>query len=239
MQWFDEGVIVDIKPLGESGARVAVFTKQNGLCAGYMRRRALKGHALGDLVQAQWQGRLEEQLGFWTFEDVRSFSALSFSLIEGLWSLQSISALLCRILPEGHPYPKLYNSVFNVLGSFESGQGAIVGGFYVWFEWTLLEEMGFGLDLSKCVSTKTTENLIYVSPKSGGAVNAEAGRPYADKMLKLPGFILSHTLAETACEILDGLKLTGFFLERRLLGPHGWVLPLPREQLIQRYKQKS
>ena len=138
MQWGDEGVIVDIKPLGESGARVAVFTKEHGLCAGYIRRRMLKGRTLGDAVQAQWQGRLEEQLGFWTFENVCSFSASAFSFPEGLWALQSMAALLGRIPAEGHPYPKVYEALSKLLNSFEEKNAILMGATYTWFEWTYL-----------------------------------------------------------------------------------------------------
>ncbi|NEU35624.1 DNA repair protein RecO, partial [bacterium LRH843] len=60
---------------------------------------------------------------------------------------------------------------------------------YIRFELRLLQELGFGLDLSECAATGAHDHLIYVSPKSGRAVSADAGKPYHDKLLPLPYFL--------------------------------------------------
>ena len=57
------------------------------------------------------------------------------------------------------------------------------------FELLVLEELGFGLDLSQCAATGARQDLVYVSPKSGRAVSREAGAPWHDKMLALPAFL--------------------------------------------------
>jgi len=67
----------------------------------------------------------------------------------------------------------------------------------------------------------STDDLIYVSPKSGRAVSRAAGEPYKDKMLRLPMFLhlSGHNVAPNHAEILDSLRLTGYFMDRWLLAP--------------------
>ena len=96
----------------------------------------------------------------------------------------------------------------------------------------MLQELGFGLDLSECAATGTNENLAYVSPRSSRAVSREAGEPYADKMLALPGFLLNATAPLTDSDIAAGFALTGYFLERDVLAPNGLKMPAARDRLL-------
>src|SRR6478735_6729671 len=57
------------------------------------------------------------------------------------------------------------------------------------FELAMLAELGFGLDLENCAATGATSELIYVSPKSGGAVSRAAGDPWRDRLSPLPAFL--------------------------------------------------
>jgi DNA repair protein RecO (recombination protein O) len=106
------------------------------------------------------------------------------------------------------------------------------GALYVSWEVGLLDALGFGLDLRTCAATGTTENLRYVSPKSGRAVSAEAGEPYRERLLPLPAFLLqSVDFSVDAAEIADGLRLTGHFLFERVLAAHHRPLPSARLRL--------
>ena len=40
----------------------------------------------------------------------------------------------------------------------------------------LLDELGFGLDLTRCAATGSADDLIYVSPRTGRAVSRDSGR---------------------------------------------------------------
>ncbi len=106
------------------------------------------------------------------------------------------------------------------------------GALYVRWEAGLLDALGFGLDLSRCASTGTLENLIYVTPRSGRAVSGEAGEPYKDRLFALPGFLLgSQNATPDAPDVAVGLKLTGHFLLERVLAPHGRDMPAARTRL--------
>jgi len=104
---------------------------------------------------------------------------------------------------------------FTMLGDPQTSD-ASWGAELVRLEVMLLKTLGFGLDLGSCAATGEVENLMYVSPKTGRAVSAGAGEAYKDKLLPLPGFIITEATA-TSEDIQAGLGLTGYFLERHLL----------------------
>ncbi len=105
-------------------------------------------------------------------------------------------------------------------------------GLLVRWELALLQDLGFGLDLSECAATGAEVELIFVSPKSGRAVSREAGLPYCDRLLKLPAFLLDESAAPSRQDVLWGFALTGHFLERHVLHPHGLSMPQSRERLL-------
>jgi DNA repair protein RecO (recombination protein O) len=96
----------------------------------------------------------------------------------------------------------------------------------------LLQDLGFGLDLSACAATGVTTDLAFVSPRSGRAVSHHAGEAYGDRLLKLPRFLVEEEADASPQDVVAGLALTGHFLERHVLAPHGQALPQSRERLI-------
>ena len=97
---------------------------------------------------------------------------------------------------------------------------------YALWELMMLEELGYGLDLTSCAATGGTQELIYVSPKSGRAVCRSAGEDYADRMLPLPEFLQMDGIYPKINEVMKALKTTGYFLER-WLAPALGNRPLP------------
>jgi DNA repair protein RecO (recombination protein O) len=104
------------------------------------------------------------------------------------------------------------------------------------WECGLLAALGFGLDLGRCAVTGVTEDLAFVSPRSGRAVSRMAGEPYRDKLLPLPGFLWCDVAADRP-DIAAGLVLTRYFLLHHLLQPHGRQLPEARERLAERMRR--
>jgi DNA repair protein RecO (recombination protein O) len=106
------------------------------------------------------------------------------------------------------------------------------------YELLLLAELGFGLDLTECAATGATEDLAYVSPRSGRAVSGAAAGDYRDRLFALPPFLLSGGGAAWS-DILAGLAITGHFLARDLLiGRQADVLAA-RERLVERLKRAA
>jgi DNA repair protein RecO (recombination protein O) len=160
----------------------------------------------------------------------RAFAAETLDDAAALAALSTITTLT-RLLPERDPHPNLYEITLFVLGFLNDA--TVWPALLVRWELALLEELGFGLDLSQCAATGSNDQLIYVSPKTGRAVSASAGEPYRDKLLPLPAFLTKQRSGlVTGDDVRLGFALTGHFLETRVLLPRGQSLPQPRARLL-------
>jgi DNA repair protein RecO (recombination protein O) len=233
MNWSDEGIFLSGRPLGESGLIAEILTLEHGRHLGLVRggrsRRIRPTLQPGNMVRVTWRARLSEHLGGFNVELMEANGA---RVLDDPRALAAIGALgeLVKLLPERDPHPELYGTTLHLLRSF--GEPDIWPALLVYWEYQLLQELGFGLDLSVCAATGVLEDLIFVSPRSGRAVSREAGAPYGDKLLALPGFLLDETAPLRETDIAAGFALTGFFLERDVLEPHGMKLPSARERLL-------
>jgi DNA repair protein RecO (recombination protein O) len=186
----------------------------------------------GNSVSLTWRARLDEHLGSYSIEaDVLRAARLMETPL-ALAGLQLVAAHL-RLLPERDPHPALYHSALVMLDHLDDPEKAAL--LMVRFELQLLEELGFGLDLSECAATGSTVDLVYVSPKSGRAVSREAGQPWQAKLLALPAFLAPKAdpgEISLAKQIVDGLSLSGHFLGRNVWEPRGIHPPDIRERFV-------
>ncbi|WOI57555.1 DNA repair protein RecO [Palleronia sp. LCG004] len=240
MEWSEEGVVLAVRRHGEGNAIVEAMTPAHGRHAGVVRGGG--GRRLGPLIQpgAQlsftWRARLEDHLGAFTVEPVRSRAgALGDPL--ALAGLASVTALLAHVLPEREAQPRLYAVSIDLLDRLIVDPDWPL--FYLRWELALLEEMGFGLDLGRCAVTGGQDDLAYVSPRSGRAVSREGAGDWASRLLPLPPCLLSGGPAGEA-QILEGLAVTGHFLET-WLAPALGERPLPpaRGRLMSRLERRS
>jgi len=234
MEWVDEGLVISVRPHGETAAIVDVFTREHGRHPGMVHggrsRRLRPILQTGNHVDATWRGRLPDQLGHLSLELRRGYAAQSLDDPAALSGLANLASML-RLLPERDPHPNLFEVTMFVLGFLDDS--SVWPALMVRWELSLLTELGFGLDLEKCAATGSTQNLTYVSPKSGRAVSKDAGTPYADKLLALPRFLRPGRSGEvTASDITDGFRLTGYFLEDRIFTPQSQKLPEPRRRIV-------
>lgn len=235
MQWQDNAIILSTRKFGEGSAIVTLLASEHGVCKGMVRSiSGKKNRAIyqtGNVVETTWKGRLSEQLGGFSSELSSAYSALVLQDNIRLLALCSACALIEKCLPEREPHPHLYACLHELLEAIAAGDDW--QSHYVRFELELLYELGFGLDFSMCAASGKTEDLVYVSPKSGRAVSRVEGAPYHDKMLPLPAFLLENDekTPVNASEIKNGLALTGFFLNKYVYLPHGWELPDVRARL--------
>lgn len=233
MDWSDEGIFLSAKPLGEANMVAEVLTLGHGRHLGLVRggrsRRMRPVLQPGNLIRVTWRARLAEHLGGFNIELVEAHAA---RVLDDARALAAISTLasLARLLPERDPHQALYAAALAVLRALDRAK--LWPALLVRWELQLLGDLGFGLDLSECAATGEDIDLAYVSPRSGRAVSREAGRAYANKLLKLPAFLLDEDAGANDADILSGLALTGHFLERDVLAPHGLVMPQARDRLI-------
>jgi DNA repair protein RecO (recombination protein O) len=148
----------------------------------------------------------------------------------GLYAFQALAALL-RLVPERDPHPQLYEGLSASLDWLSDP--LVAGALLVRFEVQILNELGFGLDLERCAAGGTSDDLAFVSPKTGRAVSRPAGEPYRDRLFVLPAFLSgAGGPAPTADELAAGFRLTGYFLARHVYEPRGLEPPDARASLI-------
>ncbi|MEW9918434.1 DNA repair protein RecO [Marimonas sp. MJW-29] len=234
MEWRDQGILLATRRHGETSAIIEMFTPARGRHVGVVRggtsRRIAPMLQPGAQLDVSWRARLEDHIGSFTVEPVRSRAAAAMGDRLALAGLNAVTALLSFCLPEREPHPALYARTEALLDLL--GQGDIWPLAYLQWEQALLEEMGYGLDLSSCAVTGATEGLIFVSPKSGRAVSAEGAGEWADRLLPLPDVLRGEGDAEDA-EIALALKTTGHFLSAHLAANLGdKPLPEARARLV-------
>ncbi|MDA1099307.1 MAG: DNA repair protein RecO [Proteobacteria bacterium] len=237
MNWSDEGYVLSVRRHGEAAAIVNLLTREHGRHAGLVRGgmgRRLRGVLQpGNQVAASWRGRLSEHLGSFTVEAMRDHAAGLLSDGDRLAGLASAAALTEAALPEREPHLAIHDGFAALLEAL--GGAPAWAAIYVRFELGLLAELGFGLDLSQCAATGRTDDLAYVSPRSARAVSRSAAAPYKDRLLPLPRFLLpGATEKPTNAEVLDGLRLTGYFLQSQVFAPHHRPTPAARSRLLER-----
>lgn len=234
IEWRDDAVLLAVRPFGETSVIIEVFSAEHGRHAGVVRggtsRKVAPVLQPGAQVAVTWKARLDSHLGSFTVEPVRSRAAVAMADRLALAGLNAVCTLLAHVLPEREAHAPLYHrtiALFDLLGQSDLWPLA-----YLRWEQALLDEMGFGLDLSACAVRGVNEDLIYVSPKSGRAVSREAAGAWADRMLPLPP-VLAGKGDATNAEIVTALATTGYFIEHRLIkGLGDRPLPPARARLI-------
>ncbi|TDK37161.1 DNA repair protein RecO [Rhizobium deserti] len=235
MQWQDEGIIIGVKRHGENSVVAELMTRERGRHMGLVRSgrsRAMQPVLQpGNRVEVVWRARLDEHLGEFKLEPVRLRAAKLMETATAVYGVQAMGALL-RLLPERDPHPHLFEALDIILDALDDPSEA--GELFVRFELAVLNDLGFGLDLSECAATGARQDLVYVSPKSGRAVSRAAGAPYAQRMLALPSFLGEGASAAADREsMLAAFRLTGFFLHRHVYEPRGLTVNAAREGFIQ------
>ena len=225
MEWTDDGIVLGVRRHGESSAIVELLTRDHGRHLGLVRGGASSRMRPllqpGNGLRAVWRARLDEHLGTYAVEGLRLRAASLLSASHAVYGVTHLASL-ARLLPERDPHQDIYDMLERTLDDFEDAGEAAVQ--LVRFELAMLAELGFGLDLDNCAATGATSDLVYVSPKSGGAVSRTAGEPWRDRLFRLPAFLRlddPHSNGWTEQDLQDGFRLTGWFLMRHVLEPRG------------------
>ena len=232
MQWTSSGLIIGVRRHGETSVIAEVMVAGRGRTLGLIRGgRSTKLAATlqpGNTVQVTWRARLAEHLGTFSIELIDARAADLIADRTRLYACQ----LLCdhlRLLPERDPHDRLLGLAVDALDDGKSKLA--LGAELARFELTLLDELGFGLDLSACAVTGVTTDLTHVSPKTGRAVSREPAKPYCDRLLRLPQFLSSDAEA-TPADVGDAFRLTGHFLHMHVWDARQIDPPSTRDALI-------
>ncbi|MDY4841393.1 MAG: DNA repair protein RecO [Alphaproteobacteria bacterium] len=233
MQFCDDGYIINMRKHGESSLILTVLTREHGKVIGYVKnclhKRNLGIYQLGNRLQINAYSRVDENMLSIKAELLEPCAVNFISHAGKLAALSSLCELCNTAMPELSPLDRFFyyiESFFNLINE----DNWIVH--YCFFEFFLLDNLGIGLDLSECAATGTTENLAYVSPKSGRAVCEEAGCVYKEKLFSYPHFIVTGNYRPTSSEMADLLKMTEFFLTKNFFQTHGLKFPQNRARLL-------
>ena len=234
MEWRDEGIVLGTRRHGETSAILEVMTRAHGRHLGMVRggrsRRMQPLLQPGNRVDLTWRARLDEHLGLFQVEGLELHAARLFDSACAVYGLQTLAAHL-RLLPERDPHAALYETLTLLIGHLDDPAAA--GELVVRFELLVLDELGFGLDLSQCAATGAREELVYVSPKTGRAVSREAGLPWADRLLALPAFLRRGSgLRGDPADLEEAFRLSAFFFTRHVYEPRGIEQPDARAGFI-------
>lgn len=233
-------IVCALRSHGEHGAVIRLMTPEDGLQAAYVRgargRRMRPVLMPGNLVEARLSARTDTQLPQAAVELVHSRGPLLSEPLPAA-AIDWATALTATALPEGQPYPRLYQALAGLLDAIEAAPSASGwGAALVRYELLMLAELGFGLDLTTCAVTGSSDDLVAVSPRSGQAVSAAEAEPYADRLLPLPRFVREGGSASWH-DIVDGLALTGHFLDRDLLTERNRPIGEARDRLVERLRR--
>ncbi len=224
MRLLDQGIILVVRKYSESSLIVKILSENHGVYSGFVRKPSKKDFPIYqnfNLVDFEWSSRVEDNLGFFKVELKKSFLGdIIYSPIN-LSSLSAISAIIEQNVLEREPSKEIFSGLLNLLQNLNFEKENFLKQ-YIKFEIELLTILGYGIDLSECAATGAKDNLHFVSPKSARAVCLEAGEKYRDKLLALPQFLLKQEseicqkLNSSKEDLLNGLKLSGFFIEKYL-----------------------
>lgn len=239
MDWSDDAIVLSARKYGETSLIANLLTschgRHSGLVRGGTSRRNRGLFEPGNLIRVHWRARLSDHLGTYKCELTRAVAADLLESRLKLSGLSSICAVTDVALPEREAHRPLYDSFLILIDTFFDD--SLWPTIYVKWELGLLQELGFGLDFSSCAATGKTENLAFVSPKSGKAVSIEAAGPFKHVLLKLPKFLTHSGQIGTIEEIHQALKLTGYFLNRHAFGTYPGHNPDARTRFVERLRK--
>ncbi|MGF1476267.1 MAG: DNA repair protein RecO [Geminicoccaceae bacterium] len=234
IDWQDEGIVLTARAQSENALLLTALTFDHGRHAGWVpggtgeRARAL--YQPGNRLALTWSARLADHLGRFRAEPLQLLAGQVIDRRLEMTALLAVTQMVDAALGEREPHPTLYAGLLHLIGKLARGDHW--QGDFVRFELLLLGELGVALDLDHCAITGRQSNLSFVSPKTGRAVAAGAAPEFEHRLLVLPAFVRDGGEPD-GLSFLDGLKLSGWFLQRWVLDALNKTMPVARDRLVQ------
>ncbi len=239
MKWDDKGILIAISKFGDTDQIATFVTENHGLSKGLIKGGISKKQKpylqIGNEFQITWKSRLEEQLGFFTFDPTKIYGASLFEKEIKLKILSCCCNLLYDCMAENHPNKNLFNTTLFIIHNIETENNETILLYkYMLWERELLSQIGFALSLDKCNATGSTENLIYISPKTGHAICESAGKPYSSKLLSMPKIWQNKVNIDelTQDQIKPALDVLEYFFNKHIYQEKGKTIPYIRRNLL-------
>ncbi len=239
MKYIDQGIIIHKIPYMENDYILSIFSEKNGIIKGVCKyantKKNKNNYEVGTLVDYIWSAKLENNLGTFQMEVIKNYPALAFNNLLAMLGIQSLCAVCYDILPERAENTKLYHGLITIFDNIHDDH--IWLALFIRWEIQLLAELGQPLNTKECALSGKSDNIRYLSPKTGDGVSINLATPWIDKLLTVPYFI-SNNLddkiradCEYFQEVVYGLELTEFFLIKTLQEYNKNNLPNARKML--------
>ncbi|WDM85765.1 DNA repair protein RecO [Ehrlichia sp. JZT12] len=237
MRWQDQGIVIAIRKYSDNQVILSIFTQKHGLKKGLVRysKKIINRVQIGDYINVTWSSRLISNLGCFKYEHIRS--TLHYYIKNNLQTMciAFFTFMLDQVLPENEENYTIYHCLEIFINSIQT-EDLNWQIKYLELELTLLSELGFGLDLSKCAVNNTDENLIFISPKTGKAISKTVGLPYQKNLLPLPRLLYdvynNYPYQYSNIDFKLSLNVLGYFLKKHFLTDKNTILLKYREEII-------
>lgn len=244
MEWSSPSIILNTRPFGETDGIVSVLSLKHGLYSGLVKgmisRRQASIWQIGNFVTATWSAKLSDQLGYLKGELVRANFAflspfpLAFSIMTslcavaegGLLERQPVEAIACHTF-------QLFDFLIN---DPQHSEKTAIADLLRW-ELNFLADLGYGLDFSACHSLDNHQSY-FVSPRTGKVVTETMAGEWKPRLFRLPILFLHREEIGNPQDWLDGLKLTGYFLQKNVFSLMNKPLPFARINLQEKIAAK-
>ena len=233
IEWNDIGIIISSRLYGETDIILHTLTQNHGshygLVKGGASRKRRADFQMGNLLNLKWKARVLENLGTYSCHLEYSFSANFLDNSEVIMQILTLCSIADTVLPEREQCDNIFNQAYHLLKNLDDNYW--ISNYTKW-ELNVLTHLGFGLSLDTCALTGVTDELVYVSPKSGRAVSKEAGQPYSKKLLPLPSFLCNYKIIKPSIkDMICAMDLTEFFLLRHVYDSDINKIPNARKML--------
>lgn len=239
MEWRDQGILLSARQHGETSVIIDVLTPSMGLHRGIVKggksRKVAPVLQPGSQLDLIWRARLQEHIGTFQVELVRSRSAMIMSDRLALSGLGTVTAMLLTFLPDREANVPLFKATEQLLDLLEHPE--VWPNAYLRWEIALLDNLGFGLELSACAVTGQTHDLAFISPKTGRAVSRYGAGKWANQLLPLIPVMLGKDTNHCS-DTLRALEVTEyFFLKHACCGLGIKKIPSARSMFLDTFKK--
>ena len=228
----DEGIVLLIKKLNETGHIISIFSRDHGVVKGFVRSKNIaKVATVGCLVNFTHSAKTEDQLGSFSIEKINNVISLHSFNRNKIAMIESIFFVMVKSFQEKDAHPKFYNILHAFINELYTQQDELkcLHSFCL-VEKSLLDELGYGLDLERCAVTHKSEGLSYISPKTGRAVIDSVGFEYKERLFVFPQMYKDHDYINYD-DVKNALMINEYFISSRALEPFGYEFPQCRKQL--------
>ena len=219
MNWIDSGFLVSKKRYNENSVIAEIYTENHGKCSGIIfgaSSKKIKNYLqLGNKLHINHTFKIEGKIGYFKVEILKALTPLYFDNKEKLMCLSSAMNLIKLLTVESQENSNIFqliNKFFMILPKKNWIKE------YIFWELKLLKLIGYDLELKNLINREVINNEIkyFVKSKTGKKI--------------VPNFLIDLDKEElNNINLLDGLNLVGYYLEKTILKPNN--INYPRERL--------